>query len=330
MRDGRLLFTIAVPSRKIVMSDANDRAPAGGEIGTMIRIAAVLLVLVSAGSAQAQKQPVGAEAFGVISSFYEYDASLPLDSRIITKFDATSYTREKFVINGWRGSRVPGLLAVPKSDGPVPVILLIDGIGGWKERWWQHTSWNRGRVLVDSLLAGGYAVVMIDAFASGERTYENDYENAETFITKPAQLRDMVVQNTIEHRRVLDYLATRSDVDTARIGVLGLSLGGMTAFFLGSVEPRLKAGVTGLTPLWRFGNVTSPANYATHVTMPMLIMAGRRDSYYTSEDVAQVYGLLGSAAKEVIWYDVGHRLPEEYAGASVAWFIKHLERRNGR
>jgi dienelactone hydrolase len=297
----------------------------------MRRLAAIaVIVLAAAGTVEAQqRQPVGEEAFTVVRSLFEYDASLPLNSRTIQTFDTISFKREKFAFDGWRGSRVPGLIAIPKAaPAPVPVILLVDGIGGWKERWWQQTSWNRGRVLIDSLIASGYAVVMIDAPASGERTYENDYETAEIFIRKPAQLRDLVLQNTIEHRRVLDYLATRSDIDTTRIGVAGLSLGGMMTFILGAVEPRIKAGVAGLTPLWRFGPVTSAATYASHVEIPMLLLMGRTDSYYTPDDVAQVYALLGSRAKHLVWYDVGHRLPEAYAGASAEWFRNHLGKKS--
>lgn len=299
----------------------------------MMRYATVMMLLLAAvGRMEAQqREPVGEEAFTVVHSLFEYDTSLPLHSRTIQTFDTIPFKREKFVIDGWRGSRVPGLLAVPKAvQKPVPVILLVDGIGGWKERWWQHTSWNRGRVLIDSLIASGYAVVMIDAPASGERTYENDFETAESFIRKPPQYRDLILQNTIEHRRVVDYLATRADIDTARIGAAGLSLGGTMTFILGAVEPRIKAGVAGLSPLWRFGPVTSAATYASHVEIPMLMLMGRTDSFYTSEDVTQVYGLLGSKTKELVWYDVGHRLPEAYAGATTAWFRSHLGKKSDR
>jgi pimeloyl-ACP methyl ester carboxylesterase len=40
--------------------------------------------------------------------------------------------------------------------------------------------------------------------------------------------------------RTLDFLATRADVDTARLGVIGNSLGGAIAAWLFALEPRLR------------------------------------------------------------------------------------------
>jgi dienelactone hydrolase len=214
---------------------------------------------------------------------------------------------------------------VPKTNAARhPIILLIDGIGGWKERWWQWSSWNRGRVLIDSLVSGGYAVVMIDAFASGERTHENDYETAETFVNKFPQFRDLALQNTIEHRRLLDYLATRNDIDTTRVACLGLSLGGMTTFYLAANEPRIKAGVAGVTPMQRIPDVLWPGHYAPHVRVPMLMLMGSTDAFYTKEQVERVFNAVASSQKKLVWYETGHRLPAEYAGAAVAWFREHL------
>lgn len=285
---------------------------------------ALFLVALAAEPAAAQ-QPVGDDGFAILSQLFTYDAALPLNARTLEPFDTIGFTRQKFMMDGWRDSRVPGLIAIPKTAAARhPVVVLIDGIGGWKERWWQQTSWNRGRVLIDSLLASGYAVAMIDAPASGERTHENDYVTAETFIAKFSQLRDMELQNTIEHRRLLDYLATRPDVDTTRVGALGLSLGGMTTFYLGAFEPRLKVAVAGVTPMQRIPDLFLPVHYAGRVRIPMLMLAGRTDTFYTQAQVERVLGLLSAKEKKLIWYDTGHRLPESYAGDAVTWFRTNL------
>jgi dienelactone hydrolase len=284
----------------------------------------VCVLLLLAAPLRAQ-QPVGAEGFRILSQIFTYDASLPLHARTLARFDTATFTREKFVMDGWRGSRVPGLIAIPKNDrSRHPVVVLIDGIGGWKERWWQHTSWNRGRILVDSLIAAGFAVAMIDAPASGERTFENGFVTAESFVGKPSQLRDLDIQNTIEHRRLLDLLASRADIDTTRIGALGLSMGGRSVFYLGAFEPRVKVGVAGLTALTGMAEMFWSGHFAPHVAEPMLLLMGRTDTYYTQAQAERVLELLASTHKQLIWYDTGHRLPEAYAGAATAWFRQHL------
>jgi len=44
------------------------------------------------------------------------------------------------------------------------------------------------------------------------------------------RLRDMVVQSTLEYRRALDYLETRKEIDSERIGAIGYSLGSVVTF----------------------------------------------------------------------------------------------------
>ncbi|MEP6494965.1 MAG: dienelactone hydrolase family protein [bacterium] len=280
------------------------------------------LTLAAAAAAQDLR---GEQSFRTLAPLFAYDSTLPLRARTLERFDTANFTRQKLVIDGWRGSRVPGLIAVPKnSTTRHPVIVLIDGIGGWKERWWQATSWNRGRVLIDSLMAAGFAVAMLDAPASGERTFENDFENAESFVKRPAQWRDMGLQNTIEQRRLLDYLATRADIDTTRIGVLGLSHGGMVTFILAALEPRVRVAVAGLTPMQSIPDALLPENYASRVHVPLLMLAGSKDTWYTRDQTERVLAMVGSKDKQLVWYDVGHRLPEEYAGAATTWFRRHL------
>jgi dienelactone hydrolase len=200
------------------------------------------------------------------------------------------------------------------------VIVLVDGIGGWKERWWSPTSWNRGRILIDSLLAAGFAVAMADAPASGERTFENDFVTAESFIKDVPKWREMGVKNGVETRRLIDYLITRADIDSTRIGMLGLSHGGMMTFALTASDPRIKASVAGLTPMQSIPDVLMPPVYAPRVKVPILMIAGSKDSWYTREQVERAFASIGTNDRKLVWYDVGHRVPEEYAGEATSWF----------
>jgi dienelactone hydrolase len=256
---------------------------------------------------------------------FDYDRSAPLKARIVDRRDTVGLVREKLVFDGAPGTRIPALIAVPKNGvARHPVVILVDGIGGWKERWWQVTSWNRGRILIDSLIAAGFAVAMADAPASGERTYENDFVSAESFVRDLPRWRDMGIKNAIEMRRLMDYLSTRADIDTARIGMLGLSHGGMMTFAIAAADPRIKAAVTGVTPMKNVPDVLVPTAHAARVHVPLLMLAGTNDAWYTRDEVDRAFAMLGTADKKLVWYDVGHRLPEDYAREATRWFARVL------
>jgi dienelactone hydrolase len=255
---------------------------------------------------------------------FSYDPSQPLHARQIGRVDTVGFTREKIVFDG-AGARVPALVAVPRS-GPArhPVIVLVDGIGGWKERWWSATSWNRGRILIDSLLAAGFAVAMADAPASGERTFENDFVTAESFIKDLPKWREMGLKNAVETRRLIDYLSARPDIDSTGVGLLGLSLGGMMTFALAATDSRVKAAVAGLTPMQNIPEVLMPPQFAALIRVPMLMLAGSRDAWYTRAQVESAFAGIATRDKKLVWYNVGHRVPEDYAGEATRWFRQAL------
>ena len=77
------------------------------------------------------------------------------------------------------------------------------------------------------------AVLALDAQYHGERISANDYENPGAMLFERKWYnwtREMVLQTTVEHRRAIDYLATRPEIDVERIGLLGHSMGGIIIF----------------------------------------------------------------------------------------------------
>jgi dienelactone hydrolase len=250
---------------------------------------------------------------------------VPLNARIVQRTDTATFLREKVVFDGLPGVRVPALVAIPKS-GPTrrPVVVLVDGIGGWKERWWSETSWNRGRILVDSLLSAGFAVAMADAPASGERTFENDFVSAESFVRDTAKWDVMGFANIMETMRLVDYLVSRADIDSTRIGMLGLSHGGMVTFAVTANNRRIKAAVAGLTPMHRIPVALLPTRHVARVTAPLLMFAATNDAWYTREQVDRAFAGIAATQKQLVWYEGGHRPPPEYAVAAVQWFRQHI------
>jgi predicted esterase len=66
-------------------------------------------------------------------------------------------------------------------------------------------------------------------------------------------------------------------------------------------------------------------HYAAQLKIPILMLAGSQDAWYTREQAERAFSTIASAEKQIVWYDVGHRLPEEDAGAAEYWFRHHFQ-----
>jgi pimeloyl-ACP methyl ester carboxylesterase len=154
----------------------------------------------------------------------------PLDSRVTRAFDLQSETFRKAVA---LSSPPVEQVAIPFEGGTLP---------GYFYR--ASTDAGRSRTLI---LTGGYdstaeELYFFNAAAAVRRGY-----NCICF-DGPGQGAALIKQqlyfrpdweNVI--RPVMDYLLTRSDVDAARIALMGLSFGGYLAPRAASEEPRLAA-----------------------------------------------------------------------------------------
>ncbi len=268
----------------------------------------------------------GPEVFQAVAQFFAYDRTRPLRAENRERKEAAGHTREKIVFEGAHGDLVPAWLALPRAvPGRVPVVSLMHGVGRSKEIWFSADLAPRAAALTDSLLAGGYAVLALDARGHGERVLATGVPGPDG---GPAG-RDLMVASTIEQRRAFDYLATRSEIDASRIGALGVSLGGLMAFALAALEPRLRVAVAGVTPVGALKQIISipmaPQTFAGAIARtPFLMLMGRQDEFYTEQDAAELFAGIPSPVKELVWYDAGHRLPPEYAPRARAWFDTHL------
>jgi dipeptidyl aminopeptidase/acylaminoacyl peptidase len=282
---------------------------------------------------------VGTEAYSTLAQFYQYDRDVPLDARVLQRDQSGAHPREKVVFRGLCNSRVPGHLGLPASGAPpYPCVLLAHGMGASKDFWWQPGS--NGASMTQELLSSGLAVLALDGPFHGERTYEIDYEPIGSYI-RPNIYRELIVQWTTEHRLAIDYLASRPEVDGARIGILGHSLGGVMAYNLTGVDSRIRAAViTATAPLTRhYINVIgwdetalvrmtpiAPQTFAAAIrSSAVLVLHGRDDPYSTIEGVQALYESIASPAKELVIFEGGHRLPNDHQTKVVEWFGKYLK-----
>jgi dienelactone hydrolase len=276
------------------------------------------------------------EASRAITRAFDYDATIPLESRIVEKVKKDDLAREKIVFRGAQGFLVPAYLQLPPdAAGPFPCVLLMHGWSGSKEDWWRDGNYVSGGNLRQALLSAGFAVMAIDAQCHGDRIAQNDFAPVNHFVDESAAghprksyftQSDIYVQTVRDARRAIDYLATRSEIDNGRIGVVGYSMGGTQTFLLTGVEPRVRASVAVAAPAekTRF-SLIAPQNFTRGIgDRPFLTIIGRSDDLCSVEHARAVQALLTGGAKEQIFLDGGHKLPVEYVGHAVAWIKKHL------
>ena len=152
--------------------------------------------------------------------------------------------------------------------------------------------------------------------------FENNFQFRYTYI-------NMFIKTIIEYRRALDYLQTKADIDTTKIGVFGMSMGGSMSCILSALEPRIKVTVAAtaapIAPISKKHNQPhDPTNSVPHIHCPFLLLMAKNDTWYTVDGGNQLYSLVGSPEKNIIWYDSGHNLPEEHVYDVVKWIKEHL------
>lgn len=282
---------------------------------------------------------IGDEAYQTILQFYQYDKDIPLDPAVVEKQDTAEYVREKIVFRGANDYRVPGYLAIPKvGSPPYPCVLQIHGMTLSKSDFWANDSYHRGNLITKKLLAGGIAVLALDAQYHGERSIYNDFESTAVMLFQQQRinrLRQMVVQTILDYRRAMDYLETRKEIDANRIGLIGYSLGGSMSFVLTGVDSRIKATVSCVSPTLsrqRWPNqqnisAIAPHNFVRAIKeRPILMLMGRNDAFnYTVEEASALYDLIKGESKEIVFYESKHRLPEEHVAKAIEW-LKHYIR----
>jgi pimeloyl-ACP methyl ester carboxylesterase len=121
--------------------------------------------------------------------------------------------------------------------------------------------------------------------------------------------RKLGIESVQDAGRVIDYLETRTDVDTLKIAFVGVSFGAGLGLKIVAVEPRFKAAVLlslGYTPAGGYGVVDS-WNYAPRVTIPVRVISGTDDSMAPVEtSQLPMFEALGSIDKDRRPHPGGH------------------------
>jgi dienelactone hydrolase len=142
---------------------------------------------------------------------------------------------QRFSFASEAGERVPGILVSSSSRGPHPAVIVLHGTGDRKESM---------APLLDALAARGFVAVAIDGRFHGQRSQQpSDYEAAILRTYRTGEGHPFLYDTVWDVMRLVDYLQTRADVDGSRIGLMGISKGGMETYLTAAVDPRIRAAV---------------------------------------------------------------------------------------
>jgi cephalosporin-C deacetylase-like acetyl esterase len=153
----------------------------------------------------------------------------PDPPKLIETAEREEFTRE-FIAVQWRpADRIYLYVVRPAKVQKPPVALYIYGHPSDIDRF-QDDGWCQRTT------AGGYAAVGLVPALTGQRYHDRPMK--EWFVR---ELLEALGKSTHDVQMVLNYLATRGDLDMTNVGVFGVGAGGTIAVISASVDARIKA-----------------------------------------------------------------------------------------
>jgi dienelactone hydrolase len=284
----------------------------------------------------------------------------PAKVKILSREDKGEFTLERFEFFNGVDMTVPGILAIPKNrPGKIPVVIGMHGHSGSKNEYLPNPENELS--LGWMLIKAGFAVAAIDGYFNGERVMqgprgklERDAYGQEMSLFKLHlwQGRTLWGMQIRDEQCLIDYLETRPELDKARIGGTGMSMGCTRAWWLAAIDDRVQTIVgvacfTRYTELLAHGkshgiyyfvpgllkHFDSEAILACVAPRPMLQLSGDQDHNAPPDGVevleqklAKVYELHGEPKnfRSILYRNTGHEYLPEMRHEMVAWFQKHL------
>ena len=287
-------------------------------------------------------------------------------ARVLARTDRGGWTLEKIAFDNGVGDGVRGYLCLPKGPRRRRPAVLYHHYHGMEYGNGKEELLKRGPAGIspaEAFAREGWIALAIDAYAFGERRtqgpagdresgIETEHSLCKKFTWEGRTLWGMMVR---DDRLALNYLASRPDVDPARIGATGMSMGSTRTWWLAALDERVKvsAAVACLTryqELIRRGaldqhgfyyfvpgvlkeKIDAEAIVGLVAPRPLLTLTGGRDAGSPVEGVRKIntfvsglYRLYG--AKErfqgVVYPRVGHVYTRAMWDEMSAWFQKYL------
>jgi carboxymethylenebutenolidase len=185
---------------------------------------------------------------------------------------------------------LPGYYVTPAGTGKFPaVIVLMEAFG--------VNDWCKG--ICNRLAQSGFAAIAPDLYRG--TTYS--YTEMQAAIAKLKSLKDDGVMNDVG--KSIEFLAKRTEVNAAGIGVIGFCMGGRYTFLSNAIYPnQIKAAVS-----FYGGGIDNPAdpvgrksllNRVETMQAPIMLIYGAEDKSIPADEHSRISAALSKAKKRYI------------------------------
>jgi carboxymethylenebutenolidase len=179
-----------------------------------------------------------------------------------------------------------GYFALPTGAGKHPAIIVI-------QEWWGVNDWIRQQT--DRFASQGYVALAVDLYRG---KVAKDQDVAHELMRGMPEDRAMG-----DLKSAFNYLASRPDVDPARIGSVGWCMGGGYSLALAAAEPRLAADVL------NYGHLITDSASMQRIAAPVLGNFGAADRGIPEADVHAFENAMRAAGKQIdvkVYPGAGH------------------------
>jgi len=288
----------------------------------------------SRADAEAWQQALHAKVTELVGGF-PYERS-PLRPIVLETRTFPGYRREKIVFDSRPGVSVLAYVLLPASaKTPAPAMICVPGHGRGVDDIVGIDEQGRDRTdkagyqhdFAIQVVEAGLAAVAIEPMGFGCR---RDPINAQKSLSQkacdPVAGGALMLGQTLigwrvwDVMRTLDYIATRRELDSSRVGCVGISGGGTATLFSAALEPRIRAAmVSGYLNTFRdsVGSLVHCIdNYVPGILTwaemhdvagliaprPLFVESGEKDAIFpihasveSFSHVREIYGVFGAA-----------------------------------
>ena len=183
--------------------------------------------------------------------------------RLVEKVDKGDYMREKVLIRTTADTVMPVYILLPKGlPRPLPVVIALHGhgygvksiVGICKDGSEREEPEGYQKDFAIALCRRGFAVAAPEISCFGERKTDFSYLDKKLGQGEPSTCKHTAILAShlggsvlglrlLDAKRLIDYLQSREEMDTTRLGMMGISGGGMLTFYSTALDERIKACV---------------------------------------------------------------------------------------